>query len=688
MTSSASSRAWTIGIDVGGTFTDLCAFDSASGQLLNHKRPSTPANPAEAILNGLSELCSKFDIAPKDVRRIAHGTTVATNALIQKRGGRVALIVTAGFRDLLEIGRQTRPKIYDFQTDHPSPLVPRALRFEANERVTRGGRVIKALEEAEIDRLVEEIKAADVQACAICFLFSHLRPEHELALASALRRSIKGLYVSASCEVQPEFREYERLSTTVLNAYLQPVMASYLARLSEGVSDFASDARLGINQSSGGLISAERAAAVPVRTALSGPAAGAAGAIEVASRAGIPDIITLDIGGTSSDIALIAGGRADMIHERWIEGYPARIPSIDINAVGAGGGSIAWIDTDGLLKVGPQSAGAVPGPACYNVGGTEPTVSDANLVLGRLSPAGLLNGSMPLRTDLARSAIERLSKRINLTIEQTALGILDIAVANMMRGIRTVSVERGYDPRNFTLFGFGGAGPLHTAAVAQSLGIRRILIPPHPGLLCAQGLIVSDQREHLVREARLNLEDNLVEKTKSILDELRHDADAWFAAEQIRPSDRICETSLDMRYQGQNFELEVRFSDLAVALASPETLRAAFASAHDRAYGFHNPKGAVELVAIRMALLGRHNASLSASEPQRSPGTAPSSHRPVWFERDGPIDTPIFRRESLMPGARISGPAIIDQLDTTTVVPPGWTVAIDSHLNIFMEMRQ
>jgi N-methylhydantoinase A len=484
--------SWFIGVDVGGTFTDFTARHSESGRACVHKRPSTPGNPADAILAGLDELCAAQGIAQGEITRLSHGTTVATNALIQHKGGRLALIVTKGFRDLLEIGRQVRPLIYDFQTDHPPALVPRPRRFEADERITRDGEVIAALSDEEIARLVEDVRAQEVDAVAVCLLFSFVNDAHERRLGAALRKALPGVHVSLSSEVQSEFREYERLSTSVLNAYLQPVMARYLTDLEQGLALRAPDGRLGVNQSSGGLISVDRARQFPIRTALSGPAAGISGAIDIARRAGEAHVITLDMGGTSADVALIRDYVADMTRDRWIEGYPVRLSAIDIHAVGAGGGSIAWCDADGLLKVGPQSAGAVPGPACYRRGGTLPTVSDANLLLGRLPAEGLLKGSMAMDVEAAERVIGDLAASIDLPPQATALGIIEIVVANMARAVRKISVERGFDPRDFTLMPFGGAGPLHGVAVARALGIRRLLIPPHPGLLCAQGLLASD----------------------------------------------------------------------------------------------------------------------------------------------------------------------------------------------------
>lgn len=679
-----SSDRWIVGVDVGGTFTDLCALNERDGRFVRHKRPSTPGDPSEAVLSGVMELCAQSDIDPAQIVRVSHGTTVATNALIEKRGGRVALIVTEGFRDLLEIGRQTRPKIYDLQVDHPAPLVPRELRFEAAERITAGGRILRNLQTEEINRLVEVVRAADVDACAVCLLFAFVNPAHESALAGALQAAIPGLYVSISSQVRPEFREYERLSTTVLNAYLQPVMSRYLQRLEINVADVAPKALLGINQSSGGLISAERARRFPIRTALSGPAAGVAGTIDVALRSGMPNLITLDIGGTSSDIAVIRDARAVHIQERWIEGYPARVPSIDINAVGAGGGSIAWLDSDGLLKVGPHSAGARPGPACYGHGGDRPTVSDANLIAGRLSARGLLNGAMPMQRGAAEKVIGDLADKLALSPERTALGIIAIAVANMVRGIRSVSIERGYNPAEFSLFAFGGAGPLHAVDVAHNLGMRRVVVPLHPGLLCAQGLLVADHREDFVRSAAIPLNADAAEILRQAHAELVVTAEDWFRAEDIAPAKRQLEVGLDMRYVGQNFEINVRIGS-PDELGDAQHLRDLFHDAHAMTYGFANPEAPVESVNLRLAAIGR-SAGMPAAELPVQQTPVPFDRRPIWFNAERAVETPVYDRAILRPGHAIVGPAVIEQLDSTSLVYPGDCALVDDHLNLIIDL--
>jgi N-methylhydantoinase A len=678
--------AWMIGVDVGGTFTDFFAFDDETDRIVLHKLPSTPANPAEAVIAGLRELGRRHGIDLGAITRLSHGTTVATNALIERRGGKVALVVTEGFRDLIEIGRQIRPHVFSLQQDYPAPLVPRELRFEAAERITADGSAIRPLAADTLPQLVKAIGEAGPDACAVCLLFSFLNPAHEAMIRDALRAAYPDMYLSVSSEVQPEFREYERLSTTVLNAYLQPVIDRYLADFASGVSQAAPKAALGINQSAGGLMSVARARHVPIRTALSGPAAGAVGAIHMARLSGVPDVISLDMGGTSADVALMRDYTAGTSFNKWIEGYPARLASLDINAVGAGGGSIAWFDRDGLMKVGPQSAGAQPGPACYNRGGEAATVTDANLVLGRLSPRGLLGGDMALDEGLARNAIAPLAARLDFSIERTAHGMLGIVVANMVRAIRSVSVERGHDPRAFALLPFGGAGPLHATDVAKSLGITRCLVPFAPGILCAQGLIVSDLRETFVRTAVTPLDDARMADVAARIAALKAQASAWFDTEGVAQQSRSIDIMLDARYVGQNFELALGLGN-ADPLPAADTIRQRFFAEHERAYGFHNPADPIELVNFRLLAVGKlRQPAARPGAPRRSGKVAPASHRKVWFAADAAQDTPVYDRATLEPGDAIAGPAVIEQLDSTTLLFPGDRAMVDPHLNLMVEL--
>ena len=680
--------AWMIGVDVGGTFTDFYAFDDETGAVRVHKTPSTPDNPARAVIDGVRQLAKAQDIDLAAVSRLSHGTTVATNTLIQGRGGRVTLVTTKGFRDLLEIGRQIRPHMFDFQKDYPPPLVPRQRRLEADERVMANGSVRRALSQEEVDRVVAAVAASEPDACAVCFLFSFVNPAHERQIAAGLAAAMPDLDISISSDVQPEFREYERLSTTVLNAYLQPVMARYMRDFEEALAAAAPAATLGINQSAGGLMSPGRARELPIRTALSGPAAGVVGAIETARRAGEANVITLDMGGTSADVCLIRNQHADMTYERWIEGYPARLASVDVNAVGAGGGSIAWFDRDGLMKVGPASAGADPGPACYGAGGIEPTVTDANLVLGRLSPRGLLGGGMPMDVDAAKTALQPVAARLELSVERTALGILGIVVANMVRALRAISVERGHDPRDFVLLPFGGAGPLHASDVARSLGISRIVVPASPGILCAEGLMVSDLREQFVRSLLTRVADDTMARITGIVTDLAGDAEGWFAREAVPAPRRSRQFSFDMRYVGQNYELSVQLADEAAAAPDVATLCALFFAAHDRSYGYHNPDDPVEIVNFRLTALGklpRPEPSARTGAPAAAP--MPASHRPVNFDGETAVDTAIYDRGDLEPGHSLSGPAVIEQLDATTVLFPGDRLTVDAAGNLALEIQ-
>ncbi len=683
--------AWTIGVDVGGTFTDFFAVDEDAGTVHLAKRPSTPDDPGRAIQEGLLALSDQAGIDLGQVARFSHGTTVATNALIQRRGAKLALITTKGFRDLLEIGRQTRPHMYDLQKDFPPPLVPRERRLELNERIAADGSVYRPVDPEEVDRLIEDLRRSEVEACAICFLFSFLNPSHEEAVAERVRAALPQVQISLSSQVQPEFREYERFTTTVINAYLQPAVGQYLRRLEQGLMEKLPRATLGINQSSGGLMSPERAAQVPVRTALSGPAAGVVGALHVAKSAGQHNVITLDVGGTSADVALIRDFQAAVSFERRVADFPIRLPMIDIHTIGAGGGSIAWFDRDGLMKVGPISAGAVPGPACYGRGGDQPTVSDANLLLGRLSPK-LVDGSMTLDADLSRQAFAATCERLGYDEIRTAQGMLGIMVANMVRAIRTISVERGHDPREYCLMPFGGAGPLHARDVATSLGIREILVPPAPGIVCAQGLIVSDLLEDFVASQRRPLVPEEMAGLSESVAALLLRASDWFEGESLPIEGRRLALRLDLRYVGQNFELAVEMAEgdggAKVSLPSIDEIKDRFFQAHEQAYGYFNPDDPIEVVNCRLNARGRlYRAAEATGHGGATAEPHPVARRPVHFSVDGAVDTPVYARGDLPPGFTFFGPAIVEQLDTTTPIYPGDRAHVDHAGNLLISIE-
>ncbi|WP_163271840.1 hydantoinase/oxoprolinase family protein [Chelativorans alearense] len=680
---------WLVGVDVGGTFTDFSARNLVTGQVRIHKRPSTPDDPGRAVIDGLAELVEKHAIDPASITRFAHGTTVATNALLQRRGARVAVVTTRGFRDLLEIGRQIRPHLYDLQLDNPAPLAPRELRFEIDERIGSRGEVVRPLTDESIAALIAELREhPEIEGIAVCLLFSYLNGAHEGKLAEALRAAFPDLLVSVSREVQPEFREYERFSTTLINAFLQPEVSRYIDRLRNNVGDAAPKAAFGIFQSSGGLMSAAKAADYPVRTALSGPAAGAVGAARSAALSKFDDIITLDIGGTSSDVCLIRNGRTSIARSRDISGFSIRLPMVDIHTIGAGGGSIATLANDGLMKVGPESAGAVPGPACYNLGGTLPTVSDANAVLNRL-PQELVGGGFSLRRDLAVDALRPIANMLGIGLETAAMGIIEIVNSNIVRAIRTISVEKGYDPRKFVLMSFGGAGGLHAAEVARALGMKQVLVPEAPGILCADGLIAADLQEDFVTSCHLKLAAGVAE-LEAVVQELFVQGQAWLKTEAVDAQGERLMLFLDMRYVGQNYELPVEIEATVdaqgrVALPDVDALAQAFFETYERNFGHYDPAAPVEIVNARLRVLAHLSRNDRAQDkPVAETGKAKTVQ--VWFG-EGYRNTKLIERVGLKPGDSFSGPAIVTQLDTTTIVPPDATMRIDEAGNMIMDLN-
>lgn len=677
---------WIVGVDVGGTFTDFAARDMTTGEAHAHKRPSTPDDPSRAILHGLRELLSKAGLDGAAVERFAHGTTVATNALLQRKGAVVAMATTSGFRDLVEIGRQVRPLVYDLQADAPPPLAERRRRFEVAERVGADGAVVKDLTDDEIGRLTAAIRAQpDIESVGVCFLFSFLNPTHERRVAEAIAAAAPDVYVSASSDVQPEFREYERFSTTLINAFLQPEVSRYMRRLESAIGAAAPNAKLGIFQSSGGLMSLDQASRFPVRTALSGPAAGVVGAAASGAASGVRDVVTLDMGGTSTDVCLIRDGDAAVANTRDIAGFRIRMPMVDIHTVGAGGGSIAYVGPDGLLKVGPVSAGAEPGPACYGKGGIEPTVSDANAILGRL-PDSLAGGGLTIDRALAEQAVGRLASALGVSPTKAALGVVGVVNANMARAIRAVSTERGVDPRGLTLMPFGGAGGLHAVEVAASLGMRRILVPRAPGILCAEGLIEADLQENFVLTRRTPLDDGLdgvAEAAATLLGR----ADRWIADEAANAQRAEKRMALDMRFVGQNYELPVEIdldADGAPALDAAAVAERFFKD-HEIAYGHADRAAPVEVVNVRV----RATASLSRAAARfASTADRPikASTQTMWFRTDAPVDVPIYDRSALPVGGELRGPALITQLDSTTIAPPGTRLRVDEAHNLQLEI--
>jgi N-methylhydantoinase A len=690
MTPAPGARGtWRIGVDSGGTFTDVCLVDEATGAIRVWKLPSTPDDPSRAIADGAREaLREAAHAAPADVGYFGHGTTVATNTLLQHRGAPTALVTTRGFRDLLEIGRQRRPHLYDLQADKPPVLVPRQRRLEVAERLRHDGRVETPLDEAEVRAVARSLAAAPVRAVAVCFLYCYVDPRHEQRVRRILEEELPGVFVTCSHEVAPEFREYERLSTVVVNAYLGPVMAGYLARLGPRLASAGIRAVPHITQSNGGVMSFDAARAQPVRTVLSGPATGVVGGLEVGRLSGFRDLITFDMGGTSTDVALIEDARPKLAGEIEVHGYPLRAPALDIHTVGAGGGSIAFVDAGGLLKVGPRSAGAVPGPVCYGLGNDAPTVTDANVVLQTLNPAHLLGGRMRIDRARAEAAIARLAAPLGLGVTAAAQGIVNVVTATMAKAIRVISVQRGHDPRDYALVAFGGAGPLHAARLARELEIPRVLVPRHPGILCALGLLLSDLKTNDAQTRLTRLTPESVPAMLETFAGLETRAAAWFDGEGIAAGARRLRRTVDMRYAGQNYELPVPWPDAPSPAALVKELAAGFERAHEQVYGYVAAEEPIQAVTFRLEAVGVvPRPELRPLPRATTPAAAAiTAHRDVWLEEAaGWVSCPVYDREKLGPGHDLTGPAIVEQMDATTLVLPAQRARVDDFLTLVMD---
>lgn len=693
-----------IGVDTGGTFTDCVVFGRGRVRVL--KLFSTPANSALAIQNGVRRILS--DLATSDGElAVLHGTTVGTNSLIERRGARVGLVTTKGFEDILEIGRQARPRLYDLNVRRQPPLVPRELRWGLAERITVGGQVLQAPAKEEFQRLKSLARRYRVDSLAVCLLFSYANPSHERAVRDAL--GPLGIPISVSHEILPEFREYERLSTVVINAFLAPRMGAYLDSLERGVAKLAGSlvkpsgvrpparrkattGRVQVMQSSGGLTTAGRAAHEPVRTILSGPAGGVVATAWLSGVAGVRQSISFDMGGTSTDVCLI-DGQPRTTRETTLCGLPVAVPVLDVHSVGAGGGSIARLDTGGALRVGPESSGADPGPACYDRGGVETTVSDANLLLGRLDPQHFLGGTFSLNADRAEKACNDFLRRYpRRQLERSGLrspldlacGIIQVSNATMEKALRVISVERGYDARDFTLVCFGGAGGVHAAELSTLLGIRQVIVPPNPGAFSALGILISDVvkdvshsllqpvPQGMTTSQRARFFSTLEKEYRALEKRGRHD----LRAEGFSPNLARAEYRVELRYVGQSYELAVPFS---------RQFAAAFHQAHEQAYGYAHPGRPLEVVTLRVRLIiptpkpiMRRTRLHASRRPAQPLGT-----KPVWFP-GGFRATPLFERSELAPGDHFTGPAVIFEYSSTSVVPPAFECQVDAYMNLVL----
>ena len=683
-----------LGVDVGGTFTDLVLWDPAQDVLKVVKVPSTPSDPSRAVLAGVERLASE-GLIPADLGAFIHGTTVPTNAVLEERGAKTGLLVTRGFTAVYEVMDQTRgfgPAAYNIEFERPRLLVSRRLTVEVEERISARGEILTPLDETQARHAIARFREAGVEAVAVCLLFSFLNPIHELRLREILQEELPGCHISLSCHVLPQIREYYRMSTTVLNAYVGVVLRAYLGALEAALRERGVGTRsLFLMQSNGGVTTFQGAAVRGAQCLLSGPAAGAIAAASLGKTLSERRLISFDMGGTSTDVALIEEGRAVTTTEMKIAGRHVALPMIEINTVGAGGGTIAWVDEVGDLHLGPRSAGADPGPCCYGRGGVEPTVTDANVALGTIDPAYFLGGALRLNRDLAlRGIAEKVGKPLGLGPLEAAAGILRIVNTLIAEAIRAVSTERGFDLREFCLLPFGGAGPLHAAALAEDLNIGKIIVPSHPGLTSAQGLLMTDVRHDYVTSRLVPLQEMPAEGFNRILDALHEQARADLRREGLEKHRHWFESSLDMRYEGQGYELSVPLDEGRVLPDTIAGLRFRFDEIHERTYGHRASSQAVELVSVRLKAFAQvekwelkkvpfaHNAG-----EEKRKGT----REIVLPERKKPFLCPAFERSHLRPGSVVPGPAVFDQPDTTILILPGWTATIDDYGNVVMERR-
>jgi N-methylhydantoinase A len=665
-----------VGVDTGGTFTDFVYH--AAGRARIFKVPSTPDDPSRAIAEGLRRVAGETGARLEDLE-VVHGTTVGTNALLERRGARAALVTTEGFEDVLVIGRQARGSLYDLNWTRPAPLVADNLRLGVRERVAADGSVVVELEDEEVERLVAKLKRARAESVAVCLLFSFARPEHERRIERALADALAGVPLSVSHKILPEYREFERTSTVAINAYLQPLMGAYLGRLGARVSA----RRLRVMQSSGGSISARVAASEPVRTILSGPAGGVVGASHAGTEAGFTDIITFDMGGTSTDVSLCAGGQLRLTNEASVAGLPVAVPVLDIHTVGAGGGSIARVDAGGSLRVGPESAGAVPGPACYGRS-LLPTVTDANLVLGRFGGADLLGGDFKLDEKRAEEALTSLAREMSaaggraVSPVEAALGVVRVVNAGMERALRAVSVERGFDPRACALVTFGGAGGLHAVELARALAVPRVVVPREPGALSALGCLRADVVKSLSRTLMLEVAgDKDAAPVERAFRALEREARAALRREGFDESRQRHERTVAARYRGQSFELEIPWG-------GGRGLVARFRRAHERRYGYAQEANSIEVVSARLRSAGLVE-KLKGARPSRAQtstrAAAPHAAARVHFD-EGPREVAVYERSALEAGASLRTPCVVTEYSSTTLVPAGTTARVDDFGNL------
>ena len=679
--------AWRIGIDIGGTFTDVALVEEATGRIAVVKLPTTPHDFGQAVIDGIRQGLDANGIQSSDVSLLSHATTVVTNALLENKGARAGFVATRGFRDILELRRSSRADLYDLLQDAPAVLVPRRWRFEITERIDAQGGVVTPLAEQELPLLIEAIRDAGLQTVAVSLLFSFLNDAHERRVGEALRAALPDVRVYLSCEVLPEIREFERASTTAVCAVVGPVLASYVARL-QGAATGLGLPKLHVMGSSGGVLDLDEALRMPAMAVESGPAAGVIAAALAGRQLERPNLISFDMGGTTAKASVIVDGEIAVTAEyevggsghanRWMHGtgHPIRVPVIDLAEVSAGGGSIAWIDPGGALKVGPHSAGADPGPACYGAGGTAPTITDADVVLGYLDRTALLGGD--LRVDLAaaeRAIDTAIARPLGLSLPEAAARIVDVVNSNMAQALRIVSVERGHDPQEFALIAFGGAGPVHAAALAAELGIPEVIVPPVPGAFSALGLVASDLKRDWSRTLYADLASADPARVAEVVASMEQAGLDMLRAARVPPERRALLRQADVRYRRQAYELTVPIVDGEITRQTLDDIVAAFHAKHAQTYGHANSSEGVQLVNLRVTALGRQPDLVLAQ--QTDAAQARLRERKVWFAGAGFVTAPVHWRNGLLSDTGIGGPAIIEAMDSTIVLPPGWRARID-----------
>jgi len=688
-----------LGIDIGGTFTDGALVDEGSGELSIIKVLTTPANPAEGFMEAVERAQRKAGFAPEALSMLVHATTIATNAIIEGNIAKIGMVTTEGFRDVLEIGYQIRPRLYDIFQAKPRSLVPRRWSFGVPERLDHEGRVLTPLDEAALRRVIAQMKAEGVEAVVVCFLHAYVNPVHEQRAAEILRAEWPEAYLSISSEVCPEFREFPRASTAAVNAAVMPVVARYVDRIESGLKERGIVAPFYVMQSNGGVMGGEAAKAKPVYMVESGPAAGVIAAGALAQAMGYANVISFDMGGTTAKVGMVQNGQPKVSTEYEVgsqahsplgegkgSGYPVRTPVIDLVEVGAGGGSLAWIDAGGSLRVGPQSAGADPGPVCYARGGERPALTDANLVLGRLNPDYFLGGELKLDATAARAALARhIAEPLGLEPLRAAAGIVEIANAGMIAAMRLVSVQRGYDPRDFVLVAFGGAGPLHANALAAELGMRTILIPPSPGVASAIGLLMTDIKHEFVATRRTLLRQSDPAELSATLAAFEAQAGELLSAEREQWEGVQLVRTCDLRYKGQSHELQVVLPGGTLGEAELARTQALFEEAHQRAYGYVAAEDPIELVNLRLTAVG-HLPPMPRKRVEAGsgdPAAARKGQRPLWV-RGELLDAPVYDRYALRGGDVLPGPAVVEEMDSSTVVLPGYTARTDEFGNLLI----